>query len=182
MNPYCTIAVQAFRGKHSEIPSAGKEPSSLLIPQWSLIWLFSLFFSSLIHTLNKKKNTAPWYRSNTAVALFLRQIFAMRATLFEQLQVYCLHMYKHALFRWFNLIRHFHDITIFYFLFFFFGVLFPSFSFLTPMRGKFILLARNSCPCTLQEEVNSILASCFFWIYVVIMKEKWDDHKRWHLF
>lgn len=59
--------------------------------------------------------------------------------------------------------------SIFYF---FFGVLFPSFSFLTPMRGKFILLARNRCTCTLQEEVNSILASCFFWIYVVIMKEK----------
>lgn len=87
----------------------------------------SLFQVCTIHTLNKKKNTAPWYRSNTAVALFLRQIFAMRATLFEQLQVYCLHMYKHALFRWFNLIRHFHDITIFYFLFFFFWC---SFSFL----------------------------------------------------
>lgn len=140
--------------------------------QWSDLTFLSrsLFQVCTIHTLNKKKNTAPWYRSNTAVALFLRQIFAMRATLFEQLQVYCLHMYKHALFRWFNLIRHFHDITIFYFLFFF-CVLFPSFSFLTPMRGKFILLARNSCPCTLQEEVNSILASCFFWIYVVIMKE-----------
>ena len=59
----------------------------------------------------------------------------MRATLFEQLQVYCLHMYKHALFRWFNLIRHFHDITIFYFLFFFWC----SFSFLFfpyPDAGK----------------------------------------------
>lgn len=95
----------------------------------------SLFQVSTIHTLNKKKNTAPWYRSNTAVALFLRQIFAMRATLFEQLQVYCLHMYKHALFRWFNLIRHFHDITIFYFLFFF-GCSFSFLFFPYPDAGK----------------------------------------------
>lgn len=98
MNPYCTIAVQAFRGKHSEIPSAGKEPSSDTPMQWSDLTFLSrsLFQVCTIHTLNKKKNTAPWYRSNTAVALFLRQIFAMRATLFEQLQVYCLHMYKHS--------------------------------------------------------------------------------------